>query len=154
DVPMVVVERFLSAEWCGEIAKRFDAEIARTGRHVIESVPGIVLKTLARTIELVDAFPRDYLAAVDDDAPRVRRLFDGGPDPLALVDAEIARAGWRRAPAVLDGAPCHPDLVWAMSPGSASPVHVDTFLIHHPCALSRYAKRIGYNAFVRPSEAG
>ncbi|APR79823.1 Hypothetical protein A7982_05170 [Minicystis rosea] len=100
-----------------------------------------------------------YFDFVPGDAPRVREVFRGGPDPLDTIRAQWEAAGWTCVPAIehlaADGKPYHSDLILSLEDNDLQAAHVDTFQGDWLTSLSRFARRISFNIFLGvPDEGG
>jgi hypothetical protein len=155
-VPYVHVPRFLEPAWCEEIVRRFDAAIADLPDHQSLTMGPALLDALVRPIEVfVDSSnSEEYFTHVAQDAPRMRRLFIGGDDPLEKMSRAWSGAGWTRVPAAEDESRrYHPDAIWALRRASAPP-HVDTYERDRQTALARFQRHFNYNVYMQNADSG
>lgn len=155
-VPYVHVPKFLDPAWCREVVRRFGAAIESLPDHQGLVMGPMTFDSLAKPVELfVDSpEPHEYFAHVESDAPRVRAVFAGGDDPLALMRRSWQSAGWTEVPAT-EGPDqrYHPDVVWGIREAVAPP-HVDMYERDHSAALSRFPRRLNYNIYLQNPDSG
>src|SRR2546426_1029887 len=148
-VPYVHVPRFLDPSWCEEVVRRFWAALDDLPDHRSLVMGPALLDALARPVELyVDAPDHDvYFTHAAEDAARVRRLFEGGEDPLEKIRGIWRAAGWTELEAVEDERRRYlPDAVWGLRKAAAPP-HIDAYERDRPVALSRFERHINCNVY-------
>lgn len=155
-VAYVHVPGFLSAPWCDEIVRRFNAVIGSLPDHQGQRMGPALFDTLARPVEMfVDSTDPDrYFNHVAEDAMRIRRLFEGGDDPLLMMRRIWREAGWQEvAAAENETRHYHPDAIWGLR-DAAAPPHVDAYEHDRQIALSRWTRRLNYNVYIQNAAAG
>lgn len=155
-VAYVHVPHFLAEDWCDEIVRRFHRAIDESPAHQSLRMGPALFDTLAKPVEMfVDSSdPAEYFNYVAEDAARIRRLYDGGEDPLDKMRHIWRDAGWREV-AASEGAnrPYHPDAIWGLRQAAAPP-HVDAYEHDRQIALSRYSRRLNYNVYIQNAASG
>jgi hypothetical protein len=152
----VHVPQFLAPSWCEEVVRRFSAAIASLPDHQSQVMGPALFDTLAKPVEMfVDSSdPEEYFNHVAADAVRIRRLFEGGDDPLEMMRRIWLEAGWHEvAAAENDNRRYHPDAIWGLRQAAAPP-HVDAYEHDRRIALSRYDRRLNYNVYIQNAESG
>jgi hypothetical protein len=155
-VPYVHVPGFIDPAWCEEIIRRYDAALDTVPDHRGLTMGPALLDALVMPVELfVDS--RDssrYFTHVAEDAARMRALFNGGDDPLAMMRQAWGAAGWTEVDAAEDAQRrYHPDAIWGLR-RAAAPPHVDAYEHDRQIALSRFDRRINYNVYLQNGESG
>jgi hypothetical protein len=161
DIAYLRVPGLLSSDWCGEISDRFLTFMADHPDHRIQ-----MREIFVDTVVLgMNVFMRpdsedgpssldEYFARVEHDRAGLRRMYEGGTDPYAVVNDFWRESGWKQLPALEDGRPYHSDVLWGMTGPAFAPPHVDTYHLETPCSLSRFPRRISCNTFVQTPDAG
>jgi hypothetical protein len=155
DVPYVHIPCFLDSEWCEEVVQRFNTAITSMPQYARQTMGPALLDTLAKPVEMFahSDDPAEYFSYVEEDAPHVRALFDGGEDPLATIRNAWTTAGWTEVPATQDERRYHPDAVWGLRDAVAPP-HIDAYERDRVSTLSRFERHINYNVYFQNADSG
>jgi hypothetical protein len=160
EAPYVRIPQIISLDWCAEISQRF-LDFIRAHPNCRRQLRTF---TMDSVVEAIDFFmgpdtggePRmdEYFSLVPRDAPRLREIYRGGPDPMTLFREQWRSAGWIDRAASENGRPFHTDVLWGTIGSGQAPKHVDSYHLDFECALSRFPRRFSWNLYVQPPEAG
>jgi hypothetical protein len=162
EISFICVRGFLSVAWCSEITRRFLDFIERHPERRIRLSPDAKTNVTIDAVALpMNVFvqsrpPRldEYFAHARTEQADVRRIFEGGDDPVRKVREYLSASSWNVVPATEAGQAYLTDIVWGTLGGTQAPPHVDSYHLETACSLSRFKRRFSFNTFIQRPETG
>ena len=147
EIPFIHIPRYLSRDWCAEIAGRFLAAPAEVHDYGITKVRQVGLA--------VGPMHRDrktYFDRANEIKAALRGIYRGGEDPLLKLQREIsAWTGWKRLEALEKTRPYVSDMIGQLIPGCGIPIHCDEV---EGLSVSRYPALLSWNVYLSTSDRG